>query len=196
MYGLAQSGRIASQDLQKHLAKYGYYPTKKTPRLWKHQTRPVSFTIVVDDFGIKYTNKDDIDDLFKAIRDKYPLKIDWSGAKYVGIDLDSDYEKQEVKLSMKGYIERALKQFQHPTPTKHHYGPTKYVPPEYGTKIQYSTEDTSPELTPLQKNHIQKVCGKFLYNGRSVDSTQLHALNELSIKATKQQQQQKTHRKH
>ena len=46
-------------------------------------------------------------------------------------------------------------------------------------------EDTSPELTPLQKKHIQKVCGKFLYNGISVDNTQLHALNKLSIKATK-----------
>ena len=79
---------------------------------------------------------------------------------------------------------KLLKQFQHPTPTKHHYGPTTYVPPEYGKKIQYSTEDTSPELTPLQKKHIQKVCGKFLYDGRSVDNTQLHALNELSIKAT------------
>ena len=33
MYGLAQSGRIANQDLQKHLAKYGYYPTKRTPGL-------------------------------------------------------------------------------------------------------------------------------------------------------------------
>ena len=39
-------------------------------------------------------------------------------------------------------------------------------------------------MTPLQKKHIQKVCGKFLYNGRSVDNTQLHTLNELSIKAT------------
>ena len=28
------------------------------------------------------------------------------------------------------------------------------------------------------------MCGKFLYDGRSVDNTQLHALNELSIKAT------------
>ncbi|OEU11422.1 hypothetical protein FRACYDRAFT_245985 [Fragilariopsis cylindrus CCMP1102] len=56
--------------------------------------------------------------------------------------------------------------------------------PEYGKKVQYTTEDTTPELTLLQKNHIQKVCGKFLYDGRSVDSTQLHALNELSIKAT------------
>ena len=98
MYGLSASGYIANQDLRKHLAKYDYYPTKRTPGLWKHQTRLISFTLVVDDFGIKYTNKDDINHLFKAIKDK------------------------------------ALQQFQHPTPKNHHYGPTKYVPPEYEKK--------------------------------------------------------------
>ena len=76
MYGLVQSGRIANQDLQKHLAKYDFYPTKRTPGLWKHRTRPISFTLVVDNFGIKYTNKDRIDYLFKAIEDRYLLKID------------------------------------------------------------------------------------------------------------------------
>ena len=84
---------------------------------------------------------------------------------------------------MKGYTKRALKQFQHPTPAKHHYGPTKYISPEYGKRIQYTTVDMSPELTDKQKNHIQKVCRKFLYNDRGVDITQLHSLNELSIKA-------------
>ena len=96
IYGLFQSVYIANQDLRKHLAKYGYYQTKRTPGLWKHRTRTISFTLVVDDFGIKYTNKDDIDDLFKAIKEKYTLNIDWTGAKYVGIDLDWDYEKREV----------------------------------------------------------------------------------------------------
>ena len=85
---------------------------------------------------------------------------------------------------MKGYVKRVLQQYQHPTPTKHHYRPTKYAPPEYRKKIQYSNEDTSQELTQLQKNHTQKACRKFLYDGRSINNTQLHALNELSIKAT------------
>ena len=95
MYGLSQSGRIANVDLRKHLAKYNYYPTKRTPGQWQYQTRPISFTLVVDDFGIKYTNEDDINHLFKAIKEKYPLKIDWTGAKYVGINLDWDYEKKK-----------------------------------------------------------------------------------------------------
>ena len=115
--------------------KYDYYPTKRAPGLWKHQTRPISFTRLVEHFGIKYINKDDTNHLFKEIKDKNLLKIDWTGSKCVGIDLDWDYEKREVKLSMKGYIKQALQQFQHSTPTKHHYGPTKYVPPEYGKII-------------------------------------------------------------
>ena len=77
MYVLAQIGRILNQDLQKYLAKYGYYPTRRTPGLWKHRTRKINFTLIVDTFGIKHTNKDDIDHLFAAIKDKYHLKIDW-----------------------------------------------------------------------------------------------------------------------
>ena len=73
------------------------------------QNQKNQFTLVVDNFGIKYTNKDDIDHLFAAIKDGYSLKIDWEGAKYVGIDLDWNYTKREVILSMKGYVERALK---------------------------------------------------------------------------------------
>ena len=104
---------------------------------------------MVDDFGIKYTNKDNINHLFKAIKDKYPLKIDWDGSKYVGIDLEWNYDKREVTILMKEYVEQTLKQFQHPKLSKHHYGPTKYVPPEYGRKIQYTTIDTWPELTDI-----------------------------------------------
>ena len=35
----------------------------------------ISFTLVMDRFRIKYTNKDDINDLFKTIKDKYLLEI-------------------------------------------------------------------------------------------------------------------------
>ena len=36
MYRLSASGYIANKNLQKHLAKYNYCPTKRTPGLWKH----------------------------------------------------------------------------------------------------------------------------------------------------------------
>ena len=43
MYGLPQAGRIAWDLLKERLAKHGYRPTKHTPGLWKHDTRPIWF---------------------------------------------------------------------------------------------------------------------------------------------------------
>jgi hypothetical protein len=56
IYGLSQSGYLASQDLIKNLAIYGYHPVKRTPGLWKHETRRTIFTLVVHDFGVQYFN--------------------------------------------------------------------------------------------------------------------------------------------
>jgi hypothetical protein len=111
--------------------------------------------------------------------------VDWTGSKYIGIDLDWDYAKEEVKLSMKGYVKKALKEYQHKPPTKPFDAPTKYHKPEFGQKIQYERVDKSEPLTPKQIKTIQEVCGKFLYTSRAVDNTIQHALNELCIAATK-----------
>ena len=47
MPGLKKAGKIANARLTKHLARYGYRPCPFTPSLWKHDTRPISFTLVV-----------------------------------------------------------------------------------------------------------------------------------------------------
>ena len=76
LYGLAQAGYIANKDLIKHLAPFSNYPSKKTPGLWLHKTRPVQFALVLNDFGAKYVNKDDINHLLEVVESKYPLKVD------------------------------------------------------------------------------------------------------------------------
>ena len=53
MYGLPQAGKIANVKLKLHMAKFGYKPAPITPGIWLHQTRPLRFSLVVDDFGIK-----------------------------------------------------------------------------------------------------------------------------------------------
>jgi hypothetical protein len=53
LYGLPQAGILANELLQRNLAKDGYRPTQHTHGLWKHDTRPVSLSLVVDDFGVK-----------------------------------------------------------------------------------------------------------------------------------------------
>jgi hypothetical protein len=53
MYGLPQAGIIAQQLLEKQLRQHGYHQSKTTPSLWQHDTQPISFTPVVDNFGGK-----------------------------------------------------------------------------------------------------------------------------------------------
>jgi hypothetical protein len=51
MYCLKQAGLLANQLLQTRLVPLGYNPARHTPGLWLHKTRPISFTLVVDDFA-------------------------------------------------------------------------------------------------------------------------------------------------
>ena len=51
MYGLPQAGLLANELLEKRLNKHGYRQSKLVPGLWKHDTRPIQFTLVVDALG-------------------------------------------------------------------------------------------------------------------------------------------------
>jgi hypothetical protein len=51
MCGLPHAGILANELLQRNLAKDGYRPRQHTHGLWTHDTRPISFSLVVDDLG-------------------------------------------------------------------------------------------------------------------------------------------------
>ena len=67
MYGLPQAGILANKLLKEHLAKHGYNELKHTPGLFKHETRPVSFTLVVNYLGIKYKGADHLKHLIDIL---------------------------------------------------------------------------------------------------------------------------------
>jgi hypothetical protein len=67
MYGLKQAGLLANQLLQTRLAPFGYYPARHTPGLWLHKTRTISFTLVVDNFPVKYVGKHHAEHLRNAL---------------------------------------------------------------------------------------------------------------------------------
>ena len=123
IYGLKQSGALANKDLKANLAKHGYFPMKHTPGLFKHESRPINFSLVVDYFGVLYSSKADAKHLEAALTAHYTITTNWTGDKYIGIDLKWNYEKRELITYMKGYVKRALQEFKHPTPTKTHHGP-------------------------------------------------------------------------
>ena len=87
MSGLKQAGKIANDRLRKHLKKYGYAPVPRTPALWRHKTRPTIFSLVVDEFGIKYETMADANHLLAALKDLYSIPVDWTGTLYCGLTL-------------------------------------------------------------------------------------------------------------
>jgi hypothetical protein len=102
MYGLKQAGLLANHLLQTRLAPFGYYPARHTPGLWLHKTHHISFTLVVDDFKVKYVGKQHAEHLRNALLRTYELTTDWTETVYSGMTLKWDNKKRTCDISMHG----------------------------------------------------------------------------------------------
>ena len=181
MYGLPQAGLLANELLEKRLNENGYRQSKLVPGLWKHDWQPIQFTLVVDDFGVKYVGEEHAKHLQATLERHYKVTQDWAGTRYIGITLDWDYDKCQVHLSMPGYVTKALKQFDHPTPKRKQNAPFPSERIIYGAKTQYAkTNQHSPALDKKGKRFIQQVCGKLLLLGRAVDPTLLCPISAIA----------------
>jgi hypothetical protein len=76
MYGLPQAGILAQKLLEERLNKHGYMQNKAIPGLWTHQSRPISFTLVVNNFGIKYVGQEHAMHLISILKEHYELSED------------------------------------------------------------------------------------------------------------------------
>ena len=182
MYGLPQAGYLANVRLRKHLAKHGYHPTCHTPGLFTHATRPITFTLVVDDFGVKYVGRDHAKHLLTTLRLLYEATTDWTGSLYCGITLDWNYDNRTCDLSMPDYVRKALERFCHNQPLRPQHSPHAWLAPVYGLKIQQLTpppDDTAP-LDSSGKTRIQEIIGVFLFYARAINSNMLVALGTLA----------------
>ena len=52
MYGIFQTGIIAHTALKEHLRPFRYETAPITPGLWRHNKNGITFTLVVNNFGI------------------------------------------------------------------------------------------------------------------------------------------------
>jgi hypothetical protein len=167
--------------LQRNLAKDGYIPTPHTHGLWTHDTRPISFSLIVDDFGVKYVGREHAEHLMACIKKNYNISSDWNGAAYCGLTLDWYYEKRTVDLSMPGYIKSALHKYQHPAPARPEHAPHTWNPPIYGAKTQFvDDKTTSPALSDKDVNKLQQLTGTLLYYAQAVDPTLIMPINVLA----------------
>ena len=182
MYGHPAAGRLSNEDLVTLLAADGYIQDPAIPCLFKHITSNISFTLVVDDFGVKFTDMADFDNLVTVLQKKYKVHIDLTGQKYIGVNLDWDYQDNTLTTDMPTVVPAALHRFcptQLPKPSK---TPGIYVPPQYGAPDLGATVDTTPLVSAADKGFIMAVVGVFLFYARMVDHTMLPAVTFISKK--------------
>eukprot|EP00804_Cyclotella_cryptica_P028768 CCRYP_018720-RA/>CCRYP_018720-RA protein AED:0.37 eAED:0.37 QI:0/0/0/1/0/0.25/4/0/1148 len=185
VYGLKQAGKLANDLLTQRLEMHGYYQCATTPGLWRHKWRPVLFVLIVDDFGIQYSDRRHAEHLLQALQQHYTVTTDWTGTKFAGIDIKWDYNKRTCRLTMDTYISALLLKYDHPRPRKPQHAPHKHREIIYGAKEQLLPDnDTSPPIDAAGIKRIQGIVGSLLYYARAVDNKLLVALSTISSQQT------------
>ena len=81
------------------------------------------FTLVVDDFGIKYIGQENAQHLIDALKDFYEVEIYWKGRFYCGISLDWHYNAKYVNILMPNYVHKKLIRYKPDPPRRPQYRP-------------------------------------------------------------------------
>ena len=178
MYGHPAAGRIAQHEFITLMNKHGYYEDPNVPCLFKHITRPTTFTLVVDDLGIKILNETDLQHLIATIQEKWEVKVDRSGTKYNGLRLTWNYKEHTLMTDIPNYVTEQLTKLGL-TNIKERHTPAAYQPPPYG-KEQWTPDPlASIPATPEEKKIIEQIQGIFLYYGRKADPIMRSALLDI-----------------
>ena len=160
MYGLPQAGLLAQNRLITHLTTHGYHQTE-AKCLFRHENNGTGFSLIVDDFGVQYSNKSGAQHLIDIIKKLYIITIDWTGSKYLGFSIVFDHYRHTVDISISGDIEKVLQRFS-AIQTSGAASPALYTPPSYGNPDQRPASDDSPPLTPVLVHRLQEIFGCLL----------------------------------
>lgn len=167
LYGLADAGKIAGDNLVASLLSKGYYECESYE---KHSifrstdaANQTEFLLNTDDFLISFHDKAKAAEVVQILRDcGYPVTVDKTGAKYCGMTIHHDLSKQELTISCPGYVEAIIQkhnlQHVHEQPS-----PAKYVHHQYGSHEQHVQHDHTPKLGPDRIKALEQIGGSLLW---------------------------------
>ena len=78
LYRLPQAGLLANKFFKQHLLKHEYYKVRFSPRIWKHISQPIQFTLVVDNFRKKYIGVEKATHLLVALQQNSTVENSWN----------------------------------------------------------------------------------------------------------------------
>ena len=73
-----------------------------------HEIRQTSFCLCVDDFGVKYFNREDMDHLLNTLGTDYKYTVDWTGCNFCGLKFGWNYKEDYTHVSIPGYVKDSL----------------------------------------------------------------------------------------
>ena len=185
MYRFSQVGRLAYEDLKSHITIYGYNLVKFIPGLWKYKSNNVSFTLVVDDFGLKYTNIKWLNHFINALKSKYVIIINITGNLHIGVTLQWNYKDSKIHYSMPGYLLWLLQRLLHIKlkSNQDSFSPALHI--NYGEKKNAFEDKDLPILEKEGITIIQSIVGISLYFRQIIDNTILVVVNNIGSQQVK-----------
>jgi hypothetical protein len=165
MYWVPQAGIITQEHLAKRLKKHGYTQSKTMPGLWMHEWHPIFFSLVVDDFGVKYIRDEHAQHLLQTVQKYYKCSFEKEGERYCKLTIKWDYAGQKMHLFMPLYVKNALKHFQHPPPIVPQDQPHPHVKKMYGAKVYHDNLlNNSPPLIKQERYLFRRSLGYFFFS--------------------------------
>ena len=135
MPGLKQAVRIDNDRIEAHISHFVLAPVPRTPALWKHTTKPITLSLVVDNFGVRYVGKENSNYLIQSLQKWYIIFIDWTGFLFCVLNIAWDYAARTCDISTPNYLQTDLHKFQHPAPKRPQHAPHSWSKPNYGSHV-------------------------------------------------------------
>ena len=119
------------------------------------KTKPIWFTLPVDDFGVKYIGREHAEHLMSVLKQHYKMEEDWKGELYCGISINWNYEKGYVDISMSNYVHKKLVEYRHKMSKRAQYCPYAPPPVRYGKDSNLTIpEEKSPPATYRRREEV------------------------------------------
>jgi len=183
LYGHPAAGRFSNKDLVQHLESHGYIQSPNVPCLFSNKDKSITFTLIVDDIGIKYINgSTEIDHLLRILQkptSKWDIKIDRTGSQYNGQRLTWNYDKNTLIADVPNYVKQANHELMPNQPIKRYNTPSMYEPVTYG-KSQMADKKNYEPADAQGKKFVERVLGKYLWLSQNGDPTYQLALLHMS----------------
>jgi hypothetical protein len=178
MPGFLQAGLRACEHVTSLLLKHGYYQTQ--PCMFTHNTDPTFFALVVDDYGVKHTDRVHFDRLVACSSQKCHVKAHPIASSFLGMTIAHDRTARTITTSVPNYIPNLLARHR-PDGCKLYDSPSTCTPPSHGKSTpQLPATDDSPPSSPAQTLELQQVIGSSLCCARCNDLTMLEAVARLA----------------